>query len=249
VPVKDDIRTFLQNKEFDKLVELASRDKKVIRHLTSFLYNEDELLRWRAAEGFAAIVKSPHVLSIEKIHILIDRLTINLEDQSGGNAWGAIEAFGAIIAARPYELDGQIPKLFSFIHDARLWKGILWSARRIGEQDPGLLKNRLHMVIGLLRNPSKTTRGHAAWTLGAIGDSDVLEILETLQKDTNRIHIYDQGELREVTVGEIAKRSIAEIKATPQHFKPSALSKKPLRVPGRPRAAKRGVTSRQKPSV
>jgi HEAT repeat protein len=246
--VKDEIRTILTDNEPHKLVELASREKSTVRQLTSFLYNEDELLRWRAVEGFGAIAKDPYILSVEKLQTIISRLTLNLEDRSGGNAWSSLEAVGAIIAARSYQLENQIPKLFSFIHDARLWKGLLWSVRRIGEQNPGLLQNRLHLVIGLLRNPSNTTRGHAAWALGVIGDGDAIEILESLTTDKHGIRIYDKGELLDITVGELAKRSLDEIKAGPQHFKPHSLGKKPLRASGQPSAAKRTTTSRRRPS-
>jgi len=246
--VKDEIRVFLRNNEPDKLVELASREKSTIRQLTSFLYSEDELLRWRAAEGFGAIAGNPHIFSAEKLRTIISRLTLNLEDRSGGNAWGSMEAVGAIIAARSYQLENEIPKLFSFIHDARLWKGLLWSARKIGEQNPSLLQNRLHQVIGLLRNPSNTTRGHAAWVLGVIGDGDSIEILESLQKDKHGIRIYDKGGLRNITVGGLAKQSIDEIKAGPRHFKPRSLGKKPLRLSGQPRAVKRTTVSRRRPS-
>lgn len=246
--VKDGIRKILSNNELDKLVELASREKSTIRQLTSFLYNEDELLRWRAAEGFGIIARDPYILSVEKLQTIISRLTLNLEDRSGGNAWSSMEAVGAMIAARSYQLENQIPKLFSFIHDARLWKGLLWSVRRIGEQNPGLLQNRLHLVIGLLRNPSNTTRGHAAWALGVIGDGDAIEILESLQADKHSIRIYDKGELLDITVGELAKRSLDEIKASPQHFKPQSLGKKPLRASGQPSAAKRTTTSRRRPA-
>lgn len=246
--VKDEIRTYLSNNELDKLVELASRDKRTTRQLTAFLYHEDELMRWRAAEAFGVIARDPYILSVEKLQIIISRLTLNLEDRSGGNAWSSMEAVGAIIAARSYQLEDQIPKLFSFIHDARLWKGLLWSVRKIGEQNPGLLQKRLHLVIGLLRNPSNTTRGHAAWALGVIGDGDSIEILESLQKDKHDIRIYERGELLEITVGELAKRSIDEIKASPQHFKPRSLGKKPLRPTGQARATKRASTSRRRPS-
>ncbi|HZD60814.1 MAG TPA: hypothetical protein VE439_10235 [Anaerolineae bacterium] len=219
--LKDDIKTLLEQREFDKLLELAARKKGVIRYLVSFLYSEDDLLHWRAVDALGALAKNPSVLSTEKAHTVISRLFLNLEDQSGGNAWGAIEAVGAMIAVRPNQLGNEIPKMFSFISDARLWKGLLWSVRRIGEQRPDLLRDKIFHVVGLLRNPSNTARGHAAWALGAIGDTDVrvlegliIDIKETLEgllDDDSRVRIYREGELQETTVGDLAKEALASL--------------------------------------
>ncbi|MBE0447143.1 MAG: hypothetical protein IBX64_03415 [Actinobacteria bacterium] len=220
--VKDDIKNLLENKEFDKLIRLAVQEKAVARHLISFLYSENELLHWRAVDGLGIIAKDQAILSPEKVRAIISRLFLNLEDKSGGNGLGSLEAIGAIIAARLNQLSDHIPKLFSYISDAGLRKGLLWSVRRIGEQQPDLLKDWVFHVVGLLRNPSNTTRGHAAWSLGAIGDTnirvfeglivDINETLEGLLNDKNHIRIYDKGELREATVGELAKESLAALK-------------------------------------
>lgn len=219
--LKETIRGHLQNKEFDQLVELAAREKQTIKYLTSFLYSEDDLLHWRAADALGIIAAHREVVSTDKLRSVIDRLFVNLNDQSGGNAWGAVEAIGAIIAARPREFSGLIDKMFSYISDGRIRKGLLWSVRKIGLERPDFFEDKVFHVVGLLRNPSNTTRGHAAWALGAIGYTDIRvietlivdikETLRALQDDDSRIRVYDDGELREVTVGELAEESLESI--------------------------------------
>lgn len=220
---KDKIKTFLEQKEFHKLVELARNERGTVRHITSFLYNEDNLLHWRAVEGLGRLAEHPDILSIEKIRVIISRLFLNLEDRSGGNAWGTIEAIGAMIAARLDQLDNQIPKMLIYMKDAKCWVGLLWAMRKIGEKRPDLLEGTVPYVIGLLRNPRRTTRGHAVWVLGAIGyvgaqdvldgrlSIDIKETLEGLLHDKNPVIIYDNGDLRERIIGDLAQEALAAL--------------------------------------
>ncbi|MCL6471368.1 MAG: HEAT repeat domain-containing protein [Firmicutes bacterium] len=219
---KDILKGLLQNKNFDAVVELAKSDRAVVRQLTSLLYNEDNLLHWRAVNAFGVLAAHPEVLDENKAHVVIGRLLYNLEDQSGGNAWGSMEAIGAIVAAQPYKLGSFVPKMFAKISDSRVWVGLLWSVRQIGEKRPELFKNYVFHVLGLLRNPRISVRGHAAWALGAIGEAgttvleglvfDVRESLEGLLKDHHRINIYTDGELQEKAISDIAKEALAVLK-------------------------------------
>jgi len=219
--IKDEIRTLLEKRDFDKLKELATTEKGVTKYLRSFLYSEDDLLHWRAAEALGVFAGDKNLLSDEKVRSITTRLFTALEDKSGGNGWGSIEAIGAMVAARPDQLSKLIPKMFSYIWDGRVRKGLLWSVRRIGEKRPDLFKDKILHIVGLLRNPSNTTRGHAAWALGVIGDTDikvleglVLDVKETLEgllDDDSLIRIYDEGELQERTIADIAKEALAAL--------------------------------------
>ena len=219
--LKDDIKSLLEKKDFDGVVELAARERGVLKYLRSLLYSENDLLHWRAAEAFGRIAKYPDIMSREKVNTMLTRLFVSIEDKSGGNGWGSIEAIGAIVAARPDEFSKAIPRMFSYIWDGRVRKGLLWSMRRIGQERPDLLKDKIFYIVGLLRNPSNTTRGHAAWALGVIGDSDVrvleglvIDVKETLKgllDDDSRIRVYDNGELQERTISQIAKEALAAL--------------------------------------
>ncbi len=220
--IKDKIKELLNKKDFAGVVELAKHDRSVTKHLISLLYSEDNLLHWRAADALGKLAENPDALSEDKARVIIGRLFTNLEDQSGGNGWGSIEAIGAIIAAQPYKLSGFIPKMASKISDARLWVGLLWSIRQIGEKRPDLFGDYVFHVVGLLRNPRRTTRGHAAWALGAIGDAnvrvleglilDVRETLEGLLSDKNYIPLYINGEIEERAISDISKEALAALK-------------------------------------
>jgi len=219
--LKDEIKILLEQRDFDKLKELAATKKGVTKYLRSFLYSEDDLLHWRAAEALGALAGDSDLLSDEKVRAITTRLFTALDDRSGGNGWGSIEAIGAMVAARPAQLSNLVPKMFSYIWDGRVRKGLLWSVRRIGEQRPDLFEDKIFHVVGLLRNPSNTTRGHAAWALGVIGDTDirvleglVLDVKETLEgllDDNSRIRVYDDGELKERAISDIAKEALAAL--------------------------------------
>jgi hypothetical protein len=223
VSLKDEIKDLLEKKEFDRLVELAAREKNTIRYLNRFLYSEDDLLHWRAAEAYGLIAKDPSILSTERVRTIIERLFVALEDQSGGNGWGSIEAIGAMIAARPVDLKGFIPKMFVSIQDARLWVGLLWAVHKIGERRPDLFRDFMVNVIGLLHNPRRTTRGHAVWALSVVGDNteikvlddalvfDVKEALQALLKDNNPVRLYIDGDFQERRISDLAKEALAAL--------------------------------------
>lgn len=209
---KENIKKLLENKEFEDIVRLAESNKSVIRNLFSFLYSTDDLLHWRAAEALGIVAGSQSDSNIDGGRNIPRRLVWSLAEESGATAWPAPEALGAVVAARPSSfLDfGRI--VLSFIDDPVLCRGVLWSARKISEKRADLTREIVPKVIELLKDPDATIRGHAAWALGAMQDKDAIKKLTELQTDTNPLFIYNAGELKNVTVGELAAASIAELK-------------------------------------
>jgi len=70
----------------------------VINPLFSFLYNNDEQVRWRTVTAFGAVVAKLADEDMEAARIIMRRLMWNLNDESGGIGWGSPEAMGETLA-------------------------------------------------------------------------------------------------------------------------------------------------------
>jgi HEAT repeat protein len=103
----------------------------------------------------------------------------------------------------------------SFIDDPILCRGVLWSARQIAKERPDIVRSYVPHIIKLLGSTDSTIRGHAAWVLGALADPDAIKELIKLQGDASPLYIYDQGELKQTAVGDLAANSIAELQKRP----------------------------------
>lgn len=209
--IKEDVRQLLRNRDLEKLVSLADGNSSIARYLFSFLYTTDDLLHWRAAEALGAVANSQYEKGINEGRNIPRRLVWSLMEESGSTAWPAPEALGAVVAARPGAFTVFATIVLSFIDDPVLQRGVLWSARKIAEARPDLIKDSVPQVVGLLKSSDPTIRGHAAWALGAMRADAAVKELKELQGDSSPLHVYDEGKLRETTVGALAGGSLNEI--------------------------------------
>jgi len=209
--VKEEVRQLLENRDLEKLVPLAHDNKSVVRHLFSFLYSMDDLLHWRAAEGLGVVASSQYEEGDNEGRNIPRRLVWSLMEESGSTAWPAPEALGAVVATRPGAYTVFATIALSFIDDPVLQRGVLWSARRIAEARPDLIKDSIPEVVELLKSVNPTIRGHAAWALGAMRAEGAVKELKDLQDDPSQLYIYDAGELKATTVGFLAGKSLDEI--------------------------------------
>lgn len=209
--VKAQVKELLDTKQFEKVAELSQHQKSVVRYLFSFLYSTDDLLHWRAAETLGLVAVSQARQGAEAERNIPRRLVWSLAEESGSTAWPAPEALGAVVSAKPSLFPDFARIVMSFIDDPVLCRGVLWSARKISEKRPDLIYDFIPKVMSVLKDPNPTLRGHAAWALGAMKAVEARSQLKDLQADESAIHIYDNRELKEKTVGELAINSLTEI--------------------------------------
>ncbi|MBU4388591.1 MAG: hypothetical protein KKB23_03510, partial [Proteobacteria bacterium] len=97
--LKKKILELLNNNDLEKsivkILELPAR--QVVNPLFSFLYNADELLKWKAVIAMGAVVSDLADHNMESARIVMRRLLWNLNDESGGIGWGSPEAMGEIM--------------------------------------------------------------------------------------------------------------------------------------------------------
>ncbi|MEW6571504.1 MAG: DVU0298 family protein [Nitrospirota bacterium] len=208
---REKVRRYISENKFEEILVLSEEDTRVIPELLRMLYTPDERLRWKIVEIFSDVCtkignKRPDVISK-----FLNRLLLSAAD-SASSAWGALEAVGATISKNP-DLFGEFSRsLVSFLQYKNFWKEVTWAIGMIAKKKPDLVKKAYPFLSFFLKNPDPTLRGYAAWTLGGLGFPDAKEELKKLETDNQRLFLYEEGELKEKTVAQLAIEAIEKLK-------------------------------------
>ncbi len=207
---REKVRKSLSENKFDEIIALAEEDSRVISELHRMLYTPDIKLRWRIIEILSEASKKIGEKRPDEISKFLNRLLKSAAD-SASSAWGALEAVGAIISANP-DLFGEFSRpLLSFLNNKDFWNEVTWAIGKITTKKPDLVKYAYLPLCSFLLNPDPTLRGYAAWALGGIGIPDVKEELKKLETDNQRLFLYEEGELKEKTVAQLATEAIEKL--------------------------------------
>jgi hypothetical protein len=207
---KETVRQHVLENNLENLLSLAEEDSRVINELQRMLYTPDEHLRWKTIDLLSEVSSRVG----EKRPDIVSKLINNLLQSAaapGASAWGSLEAIGAIISSNP-ALFGEFTKpLLSFISQKDLWREVTWAIGKIATSAPGLAKLAFRGLISVLDNPDPVLRGYASWALGNIGFNDVIGQLKTIETDENKLTLWRDGSLQEVTVGQLAREAIQKL--------------------------------------
>jgi hypothetical protein len=207
---KEKVRAYVSENNLQSLFALADEDSRVINELQRMLYAPDEKQRWRIIDLLGKVSK--HVA--DKRPDLISKLINNLLQSAaypGASAWGSIEAIGTIISTNPRLFGEFTQPLLSFIAQQNLRREVTWAIGKIAVAAPHLAKVAFRGLSTFLDDPDPVIRGYAVWALGNIGFNDVVRTLKNLESDKNKLAIWRDGDLQEVTVGQLAREAIRKI--------------------------------------
>lgn len=189
--------------------------RQVINPLLSFLYSGEELIKWRAVSAVGFVMAKIADEDMEAARIIMRRLIWSLNDESGGIGWGSPEAMGEIMACHEKLAAEYAHLLLCYIipdgnplDHALLERGVLWGLGRIAQQRPFLFQDAAPCLFPYLKSSDPLHRGLATWTLGFLKSRDSLEPLEPLRSDRTRIRIFENGELVDFCIGDLAQRAI-----------------------------------------
>jgi len=207
---KREVELFVRSFRPEPIVEIARKDRRIIRNLQRLLYTPDTAFRSRAAEilGMAAAVIADQ--DPETISKLLQRLFTAITD-TAASSWGSFEAIAEIISHRAELFGGYIPQLFSFLGDETRRADCLRAVGTIAKARPDLLRKHTFHFIPFLDDPAASVRGYAAWLLGNLGASEARQDLEKLLDDDHPLELYENGTLEEKKVGQIAKEAIERL--------------------------------------
>lgn len=205
------------------------RPKTLLGPLYACLLEPDERVRWRAATAFGRTVARLFAEKPEDARQLLRQFMWRLNEESGNIAWGIPEAFGEILAAQPV-LAGEFHRvLASYINDrdcatgdnflelCPLRRGVYWALGRLAEASPRLVLPALSDLLLAFEGDDPQSRGLAAWAVGSLlphaGEKSgparaALEALASGESAAYTFDFYREGELRGVSVGQLAREGI-----------------------------------------
>lgn len=187
-------------------------EKKVINTLFSFFYSYDLLIKWRAITAAGVVVKKISAHDMGYARNIMRRLMWNMNDESGGIGWGSPEAMGEIMAGSK-DLAGEYHTILisyimpdgNFIENELLQRGVLWGIGRLAHATPELLRPHMLLLTPYLKSTDPFIRGFAAWTASLYHTDQLKAALNNLEQDHETLSFYTAGQLKEITVSDLAK--------------------------------------------
>jgi len=210
--LRKEIITLLEQKAYDALMKLSLADKKTISLLISLSYDKSDRIAWRAMEVIGLATKKIAASNPETVRNIAGRLLWMIRDESGGIGWSAPEILGEIVRNNPVLCSDLAPIIASFHEEEMLCSGVLRALGRIGPINSETVRYAAPIIRSYLRSTDETLRGHAAWATGEMGITESLNELERIKRDDGHFRFYEEGEIRDRTVGEIASAALDKIK-------------------------------------
>jgi hypothetical protein len=207
---KADVETLVNTFNVERLLDLAKRDKRIIRDLQRLLYAVDLQGRLRAAELLGKACALIAQRDPGRVSKLLQGLFTSLSD-TAASSWGSLDAIGEIISQSPKQFGGYIPQIYAWAKDKDLLPEVLRALGRIGAARPDLIRRAALHLIPLLQDGNPAVRGHAAALLGSLGAQEAKDDLGKLVDDSAVLEMYGNGELQEQTVGQLAAEALEKL--------------------------------------
>lgn len=211
---REDIRTLLHRLDWGEITGLAAGDRKVIRILLGFLYDPDDYTHWLAIDALGRVGVALAATHPEKTRELVRRLLWSLNDESGGNAWGATGAIGAIAAGDPGLFGHYLGMMVPCPDDIHACPEFIWAVATAGRKSPAVSREYIPFLMDALRSEHAQIRAYAAWGLGVLGAGEALAALGALSGDHAPAAVYEgDGLYHRRLISELAAAGSARIAA------------------------------------
>lgn len=214
---RETLAGLLRENRPEEVIALARKDRRTVRILASLLYHEEELVMWRAVTMLGHLA----VAEPELAKPVIARLLWSLAEEASIVGWGSNQALGEIYHRNP-DVAGNAGKIAAhFLDDEELSNpanrnttmlaGSIWAIGEIAGSDPALSMEMAPKLVCFLADPEPQVRAVTAWTLGRLKYSPAAAALEALSGDDAAADVYEDEELKHVTVKDVAVHALKDI--------------------------------------
>ena len=152
---KEKIKKLLEEDDFDENLQDIHKfpPLKVVNVLLSLLVTTNEELKNRVVLAFGEVVSRIAETDIESARIVMRRLMLSLNDESGGIGWNSPEAMGEIMARSNKLADEYHKILISYtlgggneLDFEGLQKSVIEGLKRLSQVHPELVKDVEHLI-------------------------------------------------------------------------------------------------------
>lgn len=207
---KQEVEELVRSFDLDPLLASASVDKRILRNLKRLLYSPDELLRWRAAEALGRVSAVVFCTDPGAVSRLLQELFSSITD-TAASTWGAIDAIGEIIRFQPDAYSSFIPRLAQLSRDRSLLEDVLRAFVKIGRERPEALHMNANHLLRLLEDDEPRIQGYTAILIGQLKLKEAKAGLERLRDSRLEMTVYEDGDLHQRTIGQLAAKALAGI--------------------------------------
>ena len=152
---RKEINTILEQEDFEENISVVHQfpPLKIVNVLFSLLVTTDENTKNKVIKAFGEVVSKLAEENLESARIVMRRLMLSLNDESGGIGWGSPEAMGEIMA-RSEKLAEEYHKiLISYtlgggneLDFEELQKDVIAGLRRLSVVRPDLVEEVKHLL-------------------------------------------------------------------------------------------------------
>ena len=213
-PQKKEVISLLEQKKYEEILKVSASVHKIINILISLSYDKKQYIAWRAIEAIGLVSKELAESDAETVRNIVGRLLWMIRDESGGIGWSVPETLGEIVRHNPQLCADIAPIIASFHEEKMLTAGVLWAVGRIGRINNETVGYAIPIVLPYLQSADPTLRGYAALALGRLGAIGAVSKLKQLSSDNNAVTFYEDGELRQKTVGGFAEEALGKLGKT-----------------------------------
>ena len=218
--LKKEALQLLQSEDFNAALEALGQfpARQIVNPLFGLLYHGEPLIRWRAVTAMGVVVSRLADRHIESARIIMRRFMWNLNDESGGIGWGSPEAMAEIMANHQ-QLACEFGCLLvsyadpdgNYLEHPALQQGVLWAWGRLGRKYPEIFEAAAHLLLPYLRSDDPPLQGLAAWAGKPLAAGILKVPLEAIAGSVASIVIYDNREIVERTVGQLARCALQNL--------------------------------------
>jgi hypothetical protein len=203
---KKDLKEDLLNRDLQSIEKRAEEEKSVLRSLSSLLYDNDPLIRWRAIESLAKISGIIAKKDSEKIRRQLRRILWLMNDESGGLCWNGPEAIGEIIYHIPAFIPEYASILISYLNEEPFEAGVRRAIARVAEVNRVVFADAIESIVKSLDSGDTEIRAFSIKALNSLQDTSAFKQVKSLNEDMSEVTDYDfrTGQLRNTTVRDFA---------------------------------------------
>jgi hypothetical protein len=207
--LRETVRDCLRSKDYEQVLRIAREERRLVRTLTSLLYESEPLVRWRAVSAVGRLAAAEP----EKVRPLVQRFIWWMNEESGGIGWSSGSALGEIGRMAPELLRESARVLVHFRAERMILAGVFWGCGRVAATYPETVKEAVPELLTWLADPDAGIRGTVAWALGEIGDERARNGLEGLLGEGKKVLLYEGEELELKETGTISAEALEKISA------------------------------------
>ncbi len=218
--MKKEVRRLIASSDFDAALSEISRlpTRSVTSALLTSLCAMDIVERFRAARALGQTVARLFEEDPEAARNMVRRQMWNLNEESGGCAWGAPEAMAEMLYYNDELACGFAHVLVSYIIPEGclldyelLQRGAVWGIGRVAEKRPDLVKHAGPYLADLLKSNDHVIRALSVRAIGLIKYGPALNDIHPLLEDESEIELFMDGEMIKHTVAEITAQALKSL--------------------------------------